>query len=77
MELEKFIEDVASQFEDTERSEFSADTEFKYLEEWSSLSVLLLQSMIDEIYNVIITGDEINEADTIEDLFEITKSKLC
>lgn len=75
MELEKFIEDVASQFSETEKTEFCSDTEYKYLEEWTSLSVLLLQSMIDERYDVIVTGDEINDADTIEDLFNIVKNK--
>lgn len=48
MELNNFIDNVASQFEDTDRSYFAADTEFKLLDEWSSLAVLLLISMIDE-----------------------------
>ena len=51
MELNNFIDNVASQFEDTDRSYFAADTEFKLLDEWSSLAVLLLISMIDEKYH--------------------------
>ena len=67
---------VASQFEDTDRSYFAADTEFKLLDEWSSLAVLLLISMIDEKYHVIITGDEVMAAETIDDLFNVVKEKL-
>ena len=71
MELNEFIENVASLFEDTDKSVFTADTEFKLLDEWSSLSVLLLLSMIDEKYNVILTGDEVMGADSVEELFSI------
>ena len=73
MELNNFIDNVASQFEDTDRSYFAADTEFKLLDEWSSLAVLLLISMIDEKYHVIITGDEVMAAETIDDLFNVVK----
>jgi len=76
MELNNFIDNVASQFEDTDRSYFAADTEFKLLDEWSSLAVLLLISMIDEKYHVIITGDEVMAAETIDDLFNVVKKKL-
>jgi hypothetical protein len=76
MKLNDFIENVASQFEDTDRSEFNADTEFKLLDEWSSLAVLLLISMIDEKYHVIITGDQIMAAETIEDLFNVVNRTL-
>ena len=76
MELNNFIDNVASQFEDTDRSYIAADTEFKLLDEWSSLAVLLLISMIDEKYHVIITGDEVMAAETIDDLFNVVKEKL-
>ena len=76
MELNNFIDNVASQFEDTDRSYFAADTEFKLLDEWSSLAVLLLISMIDEKYHVIITGDEVMAAETTDDLFNVVKEKL-
>ena len=76
MELNNFIDNVASQFEDTDRSYFAADTEFKLLDEWSSLAVLLLISMIDEKYHVIFTGDEVMAAETIDDLFNVVKEKL-
>ena len=76
MELNNFIDNVASQFEDTDRSYFASDTEFKLLDEWSSLAVLLLISMIDEKYHVIITGDEVMAAETIDDLFNVVKEKL-
>lgn len=42
MDLKEFIEHFAEQFEDTEVSVFQPDTNFKELEEWSSLMACLL-----------------------------------
>ena len=76
MELEKFIENLFSQFEETEFSTFHTDTEFKELEEWSSLVALSVIAMVDEEYDVSIKGDEILNSTTIEDLYNIVKSKI-
>ena len=48
MELKDFIEKFAEQFDDTDLSEFKADTEFKALDEWSSLTALSIIAMVDE-----------------------------
>lgn len=76
MELKKFIENFADQFEETERSKFTADTKFIEIEEWSSLHVLLIIAMVDIEYNVKIKADEIRNSSTINDLYNIVKSKI-
>lgn len=76
MELSVFIENFADQFNDTDASEIKAETVFKDLEEWSSLIALSVIAMIDEEYDITIKGDDIRNSDTIEDLFNIVKSKL-
>lgn len=76
MELNQFIENFASQFDDTDASVFAADTNFKDLDEWSSLIALSLIAMVDEEYDVTLKGDDIRNANTIEDLFNTVKSKL-
>lgn len=76
MELEKFIENFAEQFDDTEMSEFSAETKFRDLDEWSSLIALSIIAMIDEEYDVTVKGDDIKNSNTIEELFNIVKSKI-
>jgi acyl carrier protein len=75
MELNEFIEKFAEQFDETDASEFKADTEFKALDEWSSLSALSIIAMIDDEYDVTIKGDDIRNSETIEDLFNLVKSK--
>ena len=74
MDLQDFIEKFAEQFEMTDASELTADTEFKALDEWSSLMALSIIAMVDEEYDVAIKGKDIREAETIEDLFNVVKS---
>ncbi len=75
MDLEKFIENFAAQFDDTDASEFKADTAFHELDEYTSLIALSIIAMIDEEYDVSIKGDDMKGAVTIEDLFNIVRSR--
>lgn len=75
MELKGFIENFAAQFDDTDESEFKAETVFKEMDEWSSLIALSVIAMIDEEYDVTIKGDDIRNSNTIEDLFNAVKAK--
>lgn len=75
MDLKEFVENFANQFDDTDASEIKAETEFRELEEWSSLIALSVIAMVDEEYDVAIKGDDIRNSKTVEDLFTIVKSK--
>ena len=75
MELKDFISNFADQFDDTDASEIKAETVFKELDEWSSLIALSVIAMADEEYDVTINGDDIRSSNTVEDLFNIIKSR--
>ena len=74
MELKEFIENFAAQFEETESNEITAITIFKDLDEWSSLTALSVIAMADEEYEVVLTGDDIRNSTTVNDLFELVKA---
>jgi acyl carrier protein len=76
MELNDFVKSFASQFDETDNSEFSPETKFKDLEEWSSLLALSVIAMADEEYEVKVKGDDIRNSTTIEDLYNIVKSRI-
>lgn len=73
MELLEFIEKFAEQFEDTDSTEIKSTTEFKKLDEWSSLTALSIIALADEEYGVAIKGDDVKNSRTVEDLFNIIK----
>lgn len=73
MELQQFIAHFAEQFEDTDASEITATTLFKELDEWDSLIALSVIGMVDEEYDARLKGDDIRNAATVEDLFNVVK----
>jgi acyl carrier protein len=75
MDIIFFVEQFADQFDETDVSEFTPDTDFKNLDEWSSLTALSLIAMVDGSFGVRINGDDIRLANTINDLFQIVSSK--
>lgn len=76
MELNEFVAHFAEQFEETEASVFTPQTVFHELDEYSSLIALSIIAMVDEEYDVTIKGNDMRAAVTIEDLYNIVKSKM-
>lgn len=76
MELNEFVEKFAEQFDDTDPSEIKAETNFRDLEEWSSLIGLSVISMIDDEFEVTLKGEDMRQAHTVEELYNIVQSKL-
>jgi acyl carrier protein len=75
MEIKEFIENFAAQFDDTDASVFTAETKFKEIAEWSSLSALSIIAMVDEEYDVEINGQDIRNCETITDLFNLVNGR--
>lgn len=75
MDINDFVVKFTEQFDETDPSMIHVDTIFRDLEEWSSLMALSIISMIDEEYDVALRGDDLRNAKTIEDLFNIVKAK--
>ena len=76
MELKDFIEKFAEQFDDVDINALSVETKFREIGGYTSLVALLIITMIDEEYNVTITGDDMKQQVTIGDLFNLVASRL-
>ena len=73
MYLNEFITNFIEQLDGVDASTIKADTEFKDLDEQSSMSALAVIAMVDAEYDVQIKGDDIRNAETIDDLFNRVK----
>lgn len=76
MEIKEFIDKFAEVFDDTDASALTPETNFRDLDEWSSLSALGVIAMADEEFDVELSNAEFREAKTISDLYNIINSKL-
>ena len=76
MNLDQFIENFADLFDETDPDTIEANTQFKNLEEWSSLVALSVIAMIDEEYDVEFRGDDIRGSNTVKDLYDIVETRV-
>ena len=75
MEIKDFIEKFAEALELDTPDVCTPEMDFRKLDAWNSLAVLSIIAMADEEYNVVIKGDDIRNAKTIQDLFNLIESK--
>ena len=75
MALEEFIKLFAAEFDNTAEDVFTAKTNYKSLDEWSSLVALSIISMVDEEFDKRLTGADLRSMDTIEDLYNLILTK--
>ena len=75
MDINTFIDNFASQFDDTPVDQIKPETKFRDLDEWSSLIALSIIAMVDEEYEVTLKGDDIKSAQTVQDIFNAVAAK--
>lgn len=75
MEQSTFLENFKNILDDTDVSLITIETNFRELTEWSSLTALSLIAMVDEAYSVKLTGDDIKSSKSLNDIYNIIKSK--
>lgn len=75
MNLEEFVTRFAEEFDETPTEQFKADTVFKGLDEWGSLTALSIIAMVDEEFEKRITGADLRSVETIKDLYNLVMSK--
>ena len=75
MDINTFIDNFAGQFDDTPADQIKAETNFRDLEEWSSLIALSIIAMVDEEYGITLKGDDIKNANMVQDIFNAVVAK--
>lgn len=75
MDITDFIERFASCLYHTPSPAISPETEFKKLDEWSSIFALIVIAMVDSDYHTTLTADDIRNSTSLSDLFNLIQSK--
>jgi acyl carrier protein len=76
MDINDFIQHFVELFDETDPSVFTPETVFHDLDEYSSLMALSIMAMVNVEYDVTLKGNDMSAAVTIEDLYNIVKSKI-
>lgn len=75
-DLNEFVKLFAELFDETEHSVFTPETDFRDLDEWSSLIGLSVIAMVDEEFGVALKAVDFRGVTTIEELYNVVNSKL-
>jgi acyl carrier protein len=76
MEIQDFIDKLEVELDDIEPGTLSPNSRFREMENWSSMYALILIAFTDVEYNVSLNGDDLRQAQTIQDIFDIVKAKV-
>ncbi len=71
MDIKEFIKSFAEAIEVEDVEALTPETEFHDLDEWSSISVILVIAFLDEQFDKQVNNIAIREASTIQDLYDI------
>ena len=74
MELQEFIEKFAEAIEVENPEALTGETVIRDLDEWSSLTVMLLVAFYDEEFEKEIGGSDIKACITINDLYALSQA---
>lgn len=75
MTINEFIVKFAEAIDVEDASVLSANTEFRSLEEWSSLAYLSVIALMDEEFDVQIEMADFKKLNTIQDVFDACTKK--
>lgn len=76
MDIKDFIANFADQFDEIDVEKLTAETNFRELDEWSSIVALSVMAMIDDEYDIQIKAEEMRQSQTLQQLYDIVSSKL-
>ncbi len=77
MNISEFIEKLEAEFDELEPGTLKPDTNFRDLDEWSSMHALIIIALIDTDYDVTITGDDLSSIETVSELYDIVAQRVA
>ena len=77
MNIDDFILKIEEEFEDIAPGSLKAESKFREAFEWNSVNALIFIALVSNEYDVAITAKDIESSNTINDLFNIVKSRVA
>ncbi len=73
--LDTFLNFLRLLFKEESRDAMTAETDLSSMKEWSSLQTMIIVNEIDKEYNVVLDVDDLKNASSVRELFEIVQLK--
>ena len=76
MKVKDFISAIEEEFEDMKPGVLTPDVNFRDVMEFNSINAVIIIALVDAEYDVAINANDLLSSRTINDLFEIIKSRV-
>ncbi|MBW6484098.1 MAG: acyl carrier protein [Vicingaceae bacterium] len=74
-DIAAFVKKIENEFDELEKGTLTPQTNYREIENWSSMHALIIIALIDSEFDVLLNGDDLKETQTIQDLFNLVQSK--
>ena len=75
MDIQELIKHIENEFDDLPNGALNPKTSIREIEGWSSMHALILIALVDNHYDVLLTGEELKNALTVQDLFDVISKR--
>ena len=70
-----FIQKIEGEIDEIPSGSLQAETRFREIPEWSSMHALILIALSETEYNVTLTGADLRTCITLQNLYDLIKSR--
>lgn len=74
--LEQFTQKLLQEYEDESAMSLTPDTKLRETGFWTSMHALITLAFVNTEYGVTLTGEELKNAQTIQDIYRLTAAKV-
>jgi acyl carrier protein len=75
MNIEEFIKQIESEFDEIKPGVLKPESKFREVFEWNSINALILIAMVKTEYDVTLTADDLVKAKTVKDIYGIIEAR--
>jgi|TARA_R110000782_G_scaffold259894_1_gene350754 acyl carrier protein len=75
MNIQELIEKLEEEIEEVEKGTLTPLTNIRNIDWWSSMHALVIIALVDIEYNVQVSGKDLKEIQTIQDLYDLIVKK--
>ncbi len=76
MNIQELIEKLEEEIEEVEKGTLTPSTNIRNIDWWSSMHALVIIALVDIEYNVQVSGKDLKEIQTIQDLYDLIVKKI-
>jgi len=76
MNIQELIEKLEEEIEEVEKGTLTPSTNIRNIDWWSSMHALVIIALVDIEYNVQVSGKDLKEIQTIQDLYDLIVKKV-